>query len=198
MLAPIQAAGLQVAQVPLCDVEDAHRRGRANRLCSTTAASRCTVSGDMARSELLSITSLRKGYARGGEWVPVFADGSPQALRCSVGNSSVIYRPMPLLPSGDCYPRKDRRDELLAPKTTPGPSAGQGPYIKQTAGGQGFEPRFSGPKPDVLPLDDPPRGPRSSHTRGRGVGSKARWRLRVSAGPWLQVPVHAGRSGRRV
>src|ERR1700680_4182496 len=24
-------------------------------------------------------------------------------------------------------------------------------------GGQGFEPRFSGPKPDVLPLDDPPR-----------------------------------------
>ena len=26
------------------------------------------------------------------------------------------------------------------------------------AGGQGFEPRFSGPKPDVLPLDDPPRG----------------------------------------
>ena len=27
------------------------------------------------------------------------------------------------------------------------------------AGGQGFEPRFSGPKPDVLPLDDPPRVP---------------------------------------
>src|SRR5439155_24102531 len=26
------------------------------------------------------------------------------------------------------------------------------------AGGQGFEPRFSGPKPDVLPLDDPPKG----------------------------------------
>lgn len=25
-----------------------------------------------------------------------------------------------------------------------------------TAGGQGLEPRYSGPKPDVLPLDDPP------------------------------------------
>ena len=24
------------------------------------------------------------------------------------------------------------------------------------AGGQGFEPQYSGPKPDVLPLDDPP------------------------------------------
>lgn len=25
-----------------------------------------------------------------------------------------------------------------------------------TAGGQGLEPRFLGPKPSVLPLDDPP------------------------------------------
>src|SRR3954449_5874135 len=29
--------------------------------------------------------------------------------------------------------------------------------LGEAAGGQGFEPRFSGPKPDVLPLDDPPR-----------------------------------------
>lgn len=34
----------------------------------------------MAKSELLSITSLRKGYARGGEWVPVFAGGSLEVL----------------------------------------------------------------------------------------------------------------------
>ena len=33
--------------------------------------------------------------------------------------------------------------------------------IRMAAGGQGFEPRFSGPKPDVLPLDDPPGGARS-------------------------------------
>ena len=31
------------------------------------------------------------------------------------------------------------------------------PHLRGEAGGQGFEPRFSGPKPDVLPLDDPPR-----------------------------------------
>lgn len=53
-------------------------------LRSTATASRCTVSGDMARSELLSIASLRKGYARGGEWVPVFADGSLEVLRGEV------------------------------------------------------------------------------------------------------------------
>ena len=28
-----------------------------------------------------------------------------------------------------------------------------------TAGGLGLEPRYSGPKPDVLPLDDPPMTP---------------------------------------
>src|ERR1700730_10593582 len=36
---------------------------------------------------------------------------------------------------------------------TPGASLG----ARRRTGGQGFEPRFSGPKPDVLPLDDPPR-----------------------------------------
>ena len=29
---------------------------------------------------------------------------------------------------------------------------------KNLAGGLGFEPRFSDPKSDVLPLDDPPTG----------------------------------------
>src|SRR5262249_535999 len=33
----------------------------------------------------------------------------------------------------------------------------------RAAGGQGLEPRFSGPKPDVLPLDAPPRGRRQEY-----------------------------------
>jgi ABC-type lipoprotein export system ATPase subunit len=35
----------------------------------------------MAEPELLSITDMRKGYVRGGEWVPVFADVSLEVLR---------------------------------------------------------------------------------------------------------------------
>jgi hypothetical protein len=54
--------------------------------------------------------------------------------------------------------RKRPQNKVVCPQNDPDPLlGGQGSYIKQIAGGQGFEPRFSGPKPDVLPLDDPPR-----------------------------------------
>lgn len=36
--------------------------------------------GRMAKSELLSISGLRKGYARGKEWVPVFVDVALEVL----------------------------------------------------------------------------------------------------------------------
>lgn len=49
------------------------------------------------------------------------------------------------------------KNKALQPQKDPDPlSRGRGSYIVQMAGGQGLEPRFSGPKPDVLPLDDPP------------------------------------------
>ncbi len=61
---------------------------------------------------------------------------------------------------------QDRRRAHAADASSPSrraPGAGRA----AAAGGQGLEPRFSGPKPDVLPLDDPPKG----HERSRrGTG----------------------------
>ncbi len=53
------------------------------------------------------------------------------------------------------------------PRTAPG---GERP-ARPVAGGQGLEPRFSGPKPDVLPLDDPPRDSTSSHANAVADGA---------------------------
>ena len=53
------------------------------------------------------------------------------------------------------------------------------------AGGQGFEPRFSGPKPDVLPLDDPPKGRRRID---RGAGRELRRRGETAAMPASPSP----------
>ena len=46
--------------------------------------------------------------------------------------------------------------------------------LASEAGGQGFEPRFSGPKPDVLPLDDPPRGSDIARTQTHGSAGAVR------------------------
>ncbi len=53
--------------------------------------------------------------------------------------------------------------------------------IARATGEQGFEPRFSGPKPDVLPLDDSPRSPTSSHESRTRERSLRRYTLRSPA-----------------
>ena len=55
------------------------------------------------------------------------------------------------------------------------------------AGGQGLEPRFSGPKPDVLPLDDPPRG----HARIIVAPSAGARRRAAAGGSPAHAPVRA-------
>src|SRR6478752_9870502 len=57
--------------------------------------------------------------------------------------------------------------------------------VRRVTGGQGFEPRFSGPKPDVLPLDDPPRGRATLPAMAETGRSR----------PPLGAPRHAPRAG---
>ena len=73
-------------------------------------------------------------------------------------------------------------------------------------GGQGLEPRFSGPKPDVLPLDDPPRGPTWSAREPAAARARRRVDLRRAAqtlqrcrkGPRTSASMPALLRGRRL
>src|SRR5258707_10772221 len=73
-----------------------------------------------------------------------------------------------------------------------GRPAGPGREAGRKVGGQGLEPRFSGPKPDVLPLDDPPgvRGRIVAARTGFRTAKSGQWRLRLS---FLQLFLHLPR-----